>query len=675
MYSVSRQYKQGINEKIRRHGYMSVSIGVVNQEAQAGSQIQGEFTRYSNVKLPLTNKEVAYEYATMEQDFVKADGTKTFLNEDTEQFVTERGIVTDDFCGSFEVKFDNVYEIKGLTFEFGSTYPTEFTIETDNEVLTYVGNGKEWSTTHYFGSITHFIVRANKMVGGQQRLRINRITIGVGINFTNEEIINATHTEFVNAVTEEIPSIDFSLSVTDYERRFNVDDDNSFTNFFETGQIVNYSVGLELADGSIEWIPMGKLRLNGWGSQGNQARFTASDRLSFMDETYSDGNTIHSRTLYDDAVAVLTSAGFEPDEYQLDECLRDVTIVNPLPEVSHAECLQLIANAGRCKLFQNRDGIICITANFSTVLDPDDFTPSSDTQAPWSNIGNIMKGSEFVYADMSKNMHIVNGSMFFLPEDGERYLDTSFVSSEVSDKHGEFGNNPTLSIGLPAGFTFYSIYFKFDSQAPKEVVVTTFHDGVQQDRAVFTDLEKEGWVSYEFKVFDRMMIEVTKGYPNSRVAINKVMFGELTDYTIKQDDMLQYPTGVREKKAKSVSVKRFSFVNDSEGRPQQVDDYVFATHVINPTGISITFENPLISSQEHAEQIAEWLGQYYKNNVTYDVKYRGEPRLNASDIVYMESDVLNNLQVEIETATFTFNGAFGGTLNLRRAFKNNGGTE
>ena len=43
--------------------------------------------------------------------------------------------------------------------------------------------------------------------------------------------------------------------------------------------------------------------------------------------------------------------------------------------------------------------------------------------------------------------------------------------------------------------------------------------------------------------------------------------------------------------------------------------------------------------------------------------------MNAGDIIFMESEVLNSLQTEIGKNTFTFNGAFGGNLELRRALK------
>ena len=67
--------------------------------------------------------------------------------------------------------------------------------------------------------------------------------------------------------------------------------------------------------------------------------------------------------------------------------------------------------------------------------------------------------------------------------------------------------------------------------------------------------------------------------------------------------------------------------------------------------------------------IAEWLGNYYSNNISYDVEYRGDPALDSADIIYMDSDVVNNLQVEVENHRINFNGSLKGSLALRRAMR------
>ena len=133
--------------------------------------------------------------------------------------------------------------------------------------------------------------------------------------------------------------------------------------------------------------------------------------------------------------------------------------------------------------------------------------------------------------------------------------------------------------------------------------------------------------------------------------------------------MLEEPVGMMEKRVKDVSVRIMSFEPpQSEGQdPTMVDDSVYYTHTINSTGQNVVFENQLISESWHAQLVAEWLSNYYANNISYSVKYRGDPRLDASDIIYLDSLLLNNLQVEIESLELSYNGALSGTLDMRRA--------
>lgn len=671
MYSVSKEYKEIMDRPLRNVAYMTVSIGIINIEAQSNASVGGELSAWSNKKFPLTNRNVFGEYATMEQNLFKADGSMYFMPEKNgyASYFSNSGASSKNILGGVKVNLGSLYEIKGLTLDFGEFYPTKFNIVTDKDAYTYDNDNSKFVSNDYFGEITSFTVVPTEMIGGQQRLRLNGITIGVGITFDDSTIESANLKEYASTISEELPATDFNLTVFDLDNVFNVDDDNSYINFLETGQRVNVLVGLEHDNGTIEDIQMGNFALSNWSSERNKMSFTATDSVAFMDEVYTGGNTIHTRTLWDDAVSVLTFYGFEPDEYILDECLKDVTIKNPLPEVSCAQCLQLIANAGRCILFQNRNGQVCIRANFATVLDPEDFKITTTSQASWSKPNNIMIGSNYVYADMTRNLFSTDGSMYFMPEGSSDYLQTSFVSKYISDDDGYFTSNPNFNIKLPAGYTYYGLYVNFDGNAPKEMVVSTLYNGKQQETITFDNLSNVNLLSHEFKVFDEMHFEFTKASPNNRVLVNKVSFGDLSDYTLRKMDMLEKPVGYREKKKKSVSVKVFTFANNEEGVPEVVEDNVFSTKSLNSSGETVVFENQLISTQSHAKDIAEWLGNYYANNVSYDVTFRGEPRLNATDIIHMESDVVDNLQVEIEEHDFNYNGTFSGSLKLRRALK------
>lgn len=58
--------------------------------------------------------------------------------------------------------------------------------------------------------------------------------------------------------------------------------------------------------------------------------------------------------------------------------------------------------------------------------------------------------------------------------------------------------------------------------------------------------------------------------------------------------------------------------------------------VINTTGTVEEWSNPLISEESLAQLQADWLGNYFRNNIEYDITYRGEPRLDGGDSVLRE---------------------------------------
>ena len=670
MQAVSRQYKEMMDSMIRKQGYMNVAVGVINQFAQSSAVLGGSFAYWSNQKTPLSNKDVNGRYATLEQNYFMADGSMLFLpgNNEFAQFIQNRSCTTNDILGTITIRFDKAYEIKGFSIDFDECYPTSFKLKTETIDKTYENNTMNFITTDTLGETSYVQIIPIAMAGGQQRLRINKVLMGVGLNFTNDDIRSSSLKEQVNAVCEELPSVDYSLTVNDFENRFNVDDKNSFINYLQAGQKIPVSAGVTLEDDTVEWLQVANVYLSDWKSQKGAMSFTAKDIFAFMTDKYTAGNKIHTRTLYDDAEAVLAAYGLGPDEYEIDECLKDITVTNPLPEASYAQCLQLIANAGRCILYQNREGKPCIKANFAITINPDDLAVEANGASTWSHPGNIVKGGNCVYADMTRDFFSADGSMIFMPEDGS-YQKTGFVSAEVADKDGGFKNNPSVTVSLPAGYIYYSIYVDFDGNPPKEMFIKTYRNGQKVDTVRFEDLDRTNILNHEFRTFDKMTLEFTKAYPKNRVLVKKVSFGDLSDYTLKKQDMLENPIGYREQRTKAVDVRIFSFENDESGSLREKEEKVYYTQKLGTVGNTVTFENQLIGTEEHARKIAEWLGNYYKNNISYSVKYRGEPRLNAADIIYMESDVVSDLQVEIESHTFSFNGSFGGTLELRHALR------
>ena len=673
MINVSNDYKEIMARNIRSRAYLSVGIGIINQDAQESGTTSGEFAYWSKGNVFNANQSKT-EYATLEENYLKANGSMVFVPENNELMqLQNNGITTENVLQPIRIDFARTFSIKGLTLQFGSAYPTEFTVETEEKTLTYTNSSERFIITDVLGDTNYIIISPVSMVGGQQRFRLQSVLMGVGLSYSSEQSKTFSYEDYVSSISEDLPSEKTNFSFYDEEGRFDVDDESSFIDYLETMQLITVSFGLELDDGTVEWNQIATNYLKSWKSQKGVVTITATDRLSQMEDEYSLGYRIYERTAYEEAESIFTDAGLQPDEYYIDDYLRDVVLTNPMPIGTHKECLQLLANACRCILRQNENGRIMLLANFANVLDPDDLTVSTNGHTKWSKPNNILIGSGAVYGELTKDFMKADGQMYFLPEN-ESYLETSYVSEQVADENGFFEVNPAVTISMPASYTYYGVNVDFSGNPPQEMIVHTYKDGASVENVTVTNISQLTTIYHEFKSFDTMTFEVTKGYPLNRVLIDKISFGALSDYVLTKSNMLENPIGFKEKRVKSVKVKIFTFENDENGEPKEIDDSVFATKQLNAVGDIKTLNNPLVSTEEHALLLAEWIGNYYANNISYDVKFRGEPRIKGADIIHMESDKKSNLQVEITKAKLSFNGTFSGSLEMRRALKMMGGT-
>lgn len=120
-------------------------------------------------------------------------------------------------------------------------------------------------------------------------------------------------------------------------------------------------------------------------------------------------------SLYALAEDVLTDAEVDPREYFIDPYLKKVTVQNPIPIVKHTEALQMIANAGRCIMTQDRRKKITLRSSFLP-----DVNANSENQTAFSRVENILMDDPVdAYAMGSRDFSTTDGSMYFLPENTE----------------------------------------------------------------------------------------------------------------------------------------------------------------------------------------------------------------------------------------------------------------
>ena len=96
MQKVSAAYKESMASALRERGYIMISFGLVNQEAQAKARIgSGDFAYFSNSANVFTERADDTVYATLEENFTKVDGSMFFLpRRNTSDSYYDTGIVS-----------------------------------------------------------------------------------------------------------------------------------------------------------------------------------------------------------------------------------------------------------------------------------------------------------------------------------------------------------------------------------------------------------------------------------------------------------------------------------------------------------------------------------------------------------------------------------------------------
>ena len=738
MQLVSKEYKEAMQLPFRNRAYIRVSIGVVNSDAQNNAALdeETELTYYSDGKKPFDGYTVTKPYATAEQNFSKVDGSMYFLPKETDGYrYYNNGIVTKDILGSVYISFGGLVglDIKGLTIDFGECYPTQFIIQSDSGTKSYENDKQLFTTEDAFDGTSYFIITPITMIGGQDRMRIYQMMFGIANTFSNDKVINCSLKDYVSPISETIPSMDVSLTVDNQDLYYSPDNPESAIAYMEIGQEVKVAFGYDVTgNGDIEWLPETTTFLNTWSADDVQAKFTATDRFYQLTDTYYKGLYRESGiTLYDLALDVLNDAGIEDErEFYLDPYLKRITVYNPIPAVKHSEALQIIANAGRCALYEDRANKIHLKASFVP-----DMEVSVNNKTDYSSIENLLKDNKKdAYAIASNDFSLVDGSLFFMPKDGG-YKETGYVSNSIADADGNFTENPVITITLESGFTAFGMIMNFRNVAPQEFVIRTYYLSAIQDTYIVENPDTEYITDYQFNDFDKMEIEFTKGHPNARITIDNILIGDVTDYRLSRTrDLMDNPTGTRHEKVKMISVKKTNYRESQEGFKELITEKVTLTdemqHTVyfsiasygfqasvkdndsigvqildssnyfvtvkftnatveteielviegyeyvadesyyrvthNPNGQEIEWSNPLISTDEQARDLEEWIATYYLGDVDYDISWRGDPRVEANDLFYLELKNREDAMIRSYQNELSFNGAWSGSMKARK---------
>lgn len=739
MQIVSEKFKEDIRNtrKIRNRAYIKSYVGIINQDAQNNAMVdksKSRLTYFSNEKTPF-NAEVADKiYATGEKDFSHVDGSMFFLPRKGTLNLYNNGIVSEKILGNVYISFgkEKGLDIKGLTINFGEYFPTEFTIEYDEGIKHYENNSSIWTTEDVFSNVSFFNIKATRLINEFGRLRIYEFSCGLVKSFSNDNVINCVLKESISPISETISSQDLTLEVENKDLYFDVDDENSAIAFMETGQEIRIIYGYDVdGTGNIEWLEPQTCYLSSWNATDRVISFHATDRFALMEGKFYKGiYREQGISLYDLAIEVLNDAGIVSEkEYFLDPYLKNIVVYNPIPPIPHKEALQIIANAGRCKLYQGRDTKIYIKSDFV----PQKVAETNDI-AEFSNVQNVLKADiKKAYAMGSKDFSKVDGSVYFLPRD-KSYLPIGYVSKSLSDESGNFKVNPKITIALESSFVCFGMMLNFRNVKPEIFEVRTYLQNIPVQKITIENPQINCVIDSLFKEFDKMEIEFIKGHPNARITVDNILLGEYTDYHLTKDCMKKQPERKKNEKVKEISVNELKLSKSSEEKellnlnlvlqkgkteytayfdephydfqafvdenPQiackivehsafyvkisfegiqsetaikfrivgheYIKNNKFYTVVHNQHGESIEWNNPLISTDTQAEKLEKWLSSYLLGSVDYNIDWWGDPTTDVGDLFYFLTQKGNETLIKSYESELKFDSGWSGTMKARR---------
>lgn len=621
-------------------------------------------------------------------------------------------------------------DFKGLTINFGENYPVDFDIVgSTGQTIEFRRNTKsKWSTEEVLENTTYIKLVFYKMKNPQSRLRIYSIMFGYGLVYYNDSVMSSALDSYVSPIGADVPQFDFSVTLKNYDHYFNVDNPNSAINYLETGQEMDIMYGYQTpGSDTIEWIQGNHLWCSEWESDDNTATIRCQDIFRNMDGEYVKGlYSAAGKSYYALAEEILKDAGIS--EYYIDPRLKKLYSNNPIPRVKYKEALQIIANACRCVLTQSRDGKVQIKSNFmpsasiatngeetysnaANVLTDTpkveyatlagNYTPTDGTMFFLPRNGKAALTTGYV----SKEISGANGT----------FTKNPVVTITMEAIRAYYGLKLVFGTALPAAFTIRT----YKGGEP----VNEYP--VEKDEINTTSI-----ILRDFDDFDVMKIEFTKtAEPYNRIVLNYFSLSDVVDFTMNRRDMTSSPKAIKQELIKEVIVPCYTYqennreenlvyedidvvagevetyyiqdpsygykvkLDEVEGKATvvawsnyfvtikfnvtgsfklEVQGYrykiveKYATVSLNARGKTVKWKNPLISNTTMAKELAAWLADYYTAGIEYEYDTRGNPELDATDIVYQENEFHDGMRVNIYRHTVNFKQAFSGRVTARR---------
>lgn len=200
------------------------------------------------------------------------------------------------------------------------------------------------------------LITFTKTARPYRRVRICEFLFGFFQIFRNGDIKDLSLLYEIDLSGEGLPTNQLILTIDNTDRRYNILNPAGIYKYLQQGQGFDVKIGVGTID-NVEMVNMGRFYFASATAEDDSmtAQIAAYDKLYFLTETKCRIGTTGTWTVSDAVAAVITASGMVITTV-IDPVVGTRTIGKAIPsDVSHREAFRLIAQAGRCSCYFNRD--------------------------------------------------------------------------------------------------------------------------------------------------------------------------------------------------------------------------------------------------------------------------------------------------------------------------------
>lgn len=376
MIEVSDAWKNIQQRFLLPETFVEIDCTISAVGAEKGATVRGDNeASFSDSGSTIMDVYSPVGYATNELNLWALNGTKTILPSSAPY--ASSGYVSDiASTGSITLSFPatNYVTSSGLTITWSNVYgeyPSVFTVTAKRGGAVIgeqtITDNREQTSVVFLDIVDCDSITITVHDWGlpNRRVRIEKIIIGHVLTLTKEHIINFKHEQNGDLLSGELPksSIEFTLDNTD--DRWNPMNPQGMERYLSERQKLVVRYGMDV-NGTVEWIPGGVFYLSEWDAPANglEAHFVARDVFEFLIGTDTTKLPNMSSTQYGTLSDVINWATMQslPDgaTVAMDSSLYNTPGRQFNGDGTYAEMVQKSANAARCILRYDRDGVLWV---------------------------------------------------------------------------------------------------------------------------------------------------------------------------------------------------------------------------------------------------------------------------------------------------------------------------